>query len=117
MIRLQLLAEAEDGSLKDISQNGELTSLHPSLTSGAAKSYQIQLLELSKQSVQTDVLEIRNHTSATFCFDTSEMSAAIESIARFRRQFAKEFQPKNKGDEVYQIQISFFPITKNKETL
>lgn len=117
LIRLNLLVETEDGSLLDISKDGKFTSLHPSMTSGAARNYQAQLLELSKNSVQADALEIRNHTSATFCFDTSEMPAAIESISRFRRQFAQEFQPQNRGDEVYQIQISFFPLTKNKETI
>lgn len=117
LLRLGLLEEAEDGVLKDISQNGELTSLHPSMSSGASRNYQVQLLDLSKRSVVNDPLEVRNHTSATFCFDSDDLEKAVEKITKFRRSFAKEFQPKNKGNEVYQIQISFFPLTKQTELL
>lgn len=117
LLRLGLLEETPEGSLRDVSENGELTSLHPTMTSGAARNYQIQLLELSKKSVENDPLEIRNHTSATFCFDVADLEKAVEAIAKFRRKFAKDFQPKNEGNEVYQIQISLFPLTKQKELL
>lgn len=117
LLRLKLLEEVEGGVLRDTSQDGELTSLHPSMSSDAARNYQIQLLELSKKSVENDSLNIRNQTSATFCFDTDDFEEAVESITKFRRKFAKDFQPKKKGSEVYQIQISFFPLTKQKELL
>jgi transcriptional regulator with XRE-family HTH domain len=113
LFRLDLLVQDENGRWIDTSENGQLTQIHPGLTSDAARKYQSQLLELSKLALQEISLEKRSHTSAAFCFDVEDLPQAIESIGRFRRQFAEEFQPKNKANEVYQIQISFFPLTKN----
>lgn len=110
LTRLELL-DVTRVPWKDLSENGELTHLAKEMTSIAAKKYQGQLLDLSKKAVQEVPLHRRNHTSATFCFDVADMESAIQRIGEFRRSFAKEFQPSKKGGDVYQIQISFFPLT------
>lgn len=120
LFRLDLLAKTKDGRWQDTSENGRLTQISPGLSSDAARKYQRQLLELSKAALQEVPVENRSHTSAAFCFDTEDLPKAMEAIANFRRKFAEDFQPKKKAREVYQIQISFFPLTKNnpeKETL
>jgi transcriptional regulator with XRE-family HTH domain len=114
LMRLGLLEE-RNGRWIDASENGELTHIAPSLTSSASKKYQCQLLELSKAAVHEIGLERRNHTSATLVFDSVDMDSAIERIKQFRRSFAKEFQPSSGGTDVYQIQISFFPLTIQSE--
>lgn len=116
LLRMQLLKKTPKGKWIDASENGELTHLTPSETSDAARKYQCQLLELSKKAVQEVPLAKRNHTSATLCFDPEDLQLAIAKIAEFRRSFARELQPK-KAKDVYQLQISFFPLTKQKETL
>lgn len=116
LFRLDLLVADKAGRWKDSSENGRLTQIQLGLSSDAARKYQRQLLELSKTALQEVPLSQRNHTSAAFCFDTKDLPRAIESIKTFRRQFAEEFQPKDKAREVYQIQISFFPLTKNSQT-
>ena len=116
--RLKLLKQDKDGRWVDASENGELTHLNPNMTSDAARKYQCQLLELSKRAVQEVALELRNHTSATLCFDPDDLPSAIERITDFRRSFARDFQPKpKKAKEVYQLQISLFPLTQPKENL
>jgi len=120
LFRLDLLAQTPTGRWQDTSENGRLTQISPGLSSDAARKYQRQLLELSMKALQEVPLEKRNHTSAAFCFDTEDLSQAVQAISHFRRKFAEEFQPKKKAREVYQIQISFFPLTKNlqeKESL
>lgn len=112
LFRLGLLERKNDGSWADTSENGTTSHLKPGVTSDAARKYQCQLLDLSKQAVQEGELSRRNHTSATLCFDPSDLPQAIERITEFRRLFASEFQPKTKGKEVYQLQVSFFPLTK-----
>lgn len=116
--RLKLIQQDKDGRWIDASENGELTHLNPNMTSDAARKYQCQLLDLSKRAVQEVALEKRNHTSATLCFDPEDMTSAIQRITDFRRAFARDFQPKQKkGKEVYQLQISFYPLTQQKENL
>jgi transcriptional regulator with XRE-family HTH domain len=115
LFRLGLLERAEDGSWADTSQNNRLTHLVPGVSSDAARKYQSQLLELSKGAVQEIPIDKRNHTSATFCFDPEDLPKATERIREFRRKFANDFQPKKKAKEVYQIQISFFPLTHSIE--
>lgn len=117
LFRLGLLKKKSNGAWYDASDSGELTHLAPDVTSAAARKYQIELLELSKRAVQEVDLKDRNHTSATLCFDTEDMEDAVEAIAAFRRKFAQEFQPRKKAKAVYQLQISFFPLSKTKESL
>lgn len=116
LLRMGLLKTTPKGKWIDASENGELTHLTPAETSDAARKYQCQLLELSQRAVQEVPLAKRNHTSATLCFDPDDLEIAITKIAEFRRAFARELQPK-KAKDVYQLQISFFPLTKQKETL
>lgn len=116
LLRLKLLIKNKDDIWTDASENGELTHLTPSTSSDAARKFQCQLLELSKRSVQETPISRRNHTSMTLSFDPEDLSQAIERIAEFRRSFAREFRPQN-AKEVYQLQISFFPLTKQKEDL
>jgi uncharacterized protein (TIGR02147 family) len=75
----------------------------------------MELLELSKRAVQEIDVKRRNHTSATICFDPADLNDAIEAIAKFRRKFAQDFQPRKKGKTVFQLQISFFPLTKHEK--
>jgi uncharacterized protein (TIGR02147 family) len=116
LFTLGLLEKSKDGKWKDTSADGELSHLHPSLSTDAARQYQIQLLKLSQASVERDDLKVRNHTSATFCFDPEDLPRAIEALTEFRRKFAREFQPQRAkqkaAKEVYQLQISFFPLTR-----
>lgn len=116
LFRLELLKEKPNGTWFDASADGELSHLDPNVSSTAGRRYQIELLELSKRAVQEVDLKERNHTSATLCFDTDDMKDAIEAIAKFRRKFAQEFQPRQKAKAVYQLQISFFPLSKTKES-
>ncbi|WP_413287705.1 TIGR02147 family protein [Bdellovibrio sp. HCB337] len=116
LLRLGLLKQDTKGRWIDASENGELSHLTPEATSDAARKYQVQLLEISKRAVQEIPLAKRNHTSATMCFDPEDLAVAVEAITKFRRGFARDFQPK-KAKDVYQLQISFFPLTKLKENL
>lgn len=116
LLRLGLMKKDAKGRWIDASENGEITHLTPEVSSDAARKYQCQLLEISKRTVQEVPLSKRNHTSATMCFDPEDLKVAIDAITKFRRNFARDFQPK-KAKDVYQLQISFFPLTKQQENL
>lgn len=115
LFRLGLLAQNKNRNWKDTSKDGHLTHLTKSVSSSAAKKYQRQLLELSGNSVYEVDLQKRNHTSMTLRFALKDMQPAIDYISRFRREFAEKFESKIRAEEVYQLQISFFPLTKKVE--
>jgi transcriptional regulator with XRE-family HTH domain len=116
LVRMDLLEIGSDGKWRDLSANGALTHLKPAMSSEAARKYQMQLLELSKKSIEEVDVKKRNHTSATLCFDPQDLERAMNAITVFRRKFATDFQPKQKAKEVYQLQISFFPLSKQIST-
>lgn len=113
LMRLGFLKITTDGKWIDACENGMMTHLKNGVTSEAAKKFQCQILELSKHAVSEVDIKMRSHTSAAFCFDPGDLPLAIERIQEFRRSFAEDFQPKKNPKEVYQIQISFFPLTRN----
>ena len=43
--------------------------------------------------------------------DTTRLPAALELIARFRRELAESLESADGCDEVYQLEISLFPIS------
>jgi uncharacterized protein (TIGR02147 family) len=113
LFRMGFLLKTKRGNWEDSSKDGKLTHISPGITSAAARKHQIQLLDLSKKAVQEVDIQKRNHTSMTMAIHLDDLPAAIERIALFRRQFAEEFQSKRKAEEVYQLQIGLFPLTKS----
>lgn len=113
LFRLGFIKKNPDGTWKDTSENGDLTHIEAGISSQAAREYQRQLLDLSKKAVAEIPISKRNHTSVTISFNSNDMEEAIQDIANFRRQFARKFQRSQMADEVYQMQISFYPLTQS----
>lgn len=112
LFRLKLMITDPRGKWIDNSENGNLSHIHPFQTSDGAKKYQSQILDLSKRAIQEVPIDRRNHTSVTLCFDPADLPVAVEAIKEFRRKFSKTFQPGKKAKEVYQLQVSLFPLTQ-----
>ncbi len=111
LLRVKLLVETPKGQWKEPEETQSLTHLKPMMTSEAAKKYQQQLLDRSKQAVQEIDVQLRSHTSAAFCFRQKDLKKAMARIQEFRRSFSEEFQNQLNALDVYQLQISFFPLT------
>lgn len=109
------LIRIEGGQWRDTT-GGYSTTLDPKATSAAAKTHQKQLLECSRQSIEQDPYDRRNHTNATFAVRLDRLDQAKELIAEFRRSFSRLLASTKDGDEVYTLQISFFPMTNGSQT-
>ncbi len=109
------LLKKVDGSWVETSDEGRLSHLSEGHTSRAKRIYQTQLLDLSRSAVLELELDRRSHTSATLCFDVKDLADAVQEIGAFRRKFAELFQPKLSATDVYQLQISFFPLTTEQK--
>lgn len=79
-------------------------------------NYQKNLLQKSIRSIEGVDVSCRNHTSTVFKFNNQEISKAIELIRRFRRNFSQNLAIKKptgleEHEDVYALQVSFFPAT------
>lgn len=91
--------------------DGFTTHYQKDKTSEAKRRYQKQLLEKSIESLQMDDFEIRDHSSTTMAIDVKDIPKAKEEIKNFRRRLSGVLENTKKPNEVYQLQISFYPIT------
>ena len=111
--RTKMIEKLPDGSWKDLS-GGYSTSLQPGFSNVAAKRYQKQILEKSIQSIESDPLDKRDHTSITMAVSTADIDKAKNLIKKFRRDFSAlmENVTDQDQDQVYQLAIGFFPLSK-----
>lgn len=101
----------EKGRLIDVS--GNMTTVGHNFTSQAQKKLQSQILEQSKQALDNVNYELRSHSALTFACGDDEIEEIKEMIRGWENQLVQYLESKNnKKRHVYQMQYSFFPITK-----
>ncbi|OFZ22654.1 MAG: hypothetical protein A2202_01125 [Bdellovibrionales bacterium RIFOXYA1_FULL_36_14] len=76
------------------------------------KNHTIQTLELAKDSVINDPVEIRDFSTVTMAINLSKIPHAKKMIKNFRKKIAKLLET-GKKEEVYKLSIQLFPLTRN----
>lgn len=110
--RLELLVRNKKGELKIQHQNSS-NILDPDFTTAAQKKYQKSVLEKSMEALETVDRSQRDHTSTTMAIQLKDLPKAKELIKKFRYNLNAFLQRVGSSpDEVYQLQVSFFPLTK-----
>jgi transcriptional regulator with XRE-family HTH domain len=84
-------------------------------TTEARKQYQLQLLEKSRESLLQDDYSIRDHSGITMAINPADIGIAKDEIVEFRKKLSSILEEPKICKEVYQLQISFFPLTKKRE--
>ncbi len=113
MGRLGLL-EVKPNSWTEKEEGADITNISGVASSEGSRKYQRQSLQKSLQAVEEVPVELRDHTSMVMGIDPEDLPEAREMIKEFRRRFTKKLESKKNPKEVYQIQISFFPLTEVK---
>jgi uncharacterized protein (TIGR02147 family) len=108
LIRLGML-QREKGSLKNISGNN--STLGPTATASAYQRQQKQILGKATKAIDEIPFHLRSQTSVTMAIAKDKLPEAIELITKFRRNFAALMQQEKSFDSVYQLSVSFFPLT------
>ena len=112
LLRLELIKRVGPHQYTVASEN-TTNILDPDFTSAAMKKYQKKILQKSLDSIDEVSKEEREHTSVTMAIRKADLKKAKGAMKRFRREMNQYMQRKNfNPDEVYQLQISFFPLTK-----
>ena len=118
--RLQRLnfIQVKEGKFKVLTPNTTWTNTKK--TSDARKKFQKSLLEKSLDAIDHIPFEQRENGSVTVAISTKRLPEFKEKLKEMRKELAIFFQADDEKnlDEVYQLTVSFFPITKieNKKT-
>ena len=72
---------------------------------------QRQILDKAKDAMEKTPIEKREQSSLTMAIDASLLPLAKKKIAKFRRELHDFLQSTQKTNEVYNLSLSFYPVT------
>jgi uncharacterized protein (TIGR02147 family) len=107
LLSLNLLAIDENGKLK--ATFTKITTQNDVTTVGVHQYYK-QVFNLAIDAIQVPV-EKREFQTFSLPINKSTLPLAKTMIRDFRKQFAKAIEQQENGDQVFQMNIQFFPIT------
>ena len=84
-------------------------------TSKAHREQQKQILEGAMAALENVSIERRSQSSVTMAIDSNKLDKAKELIKNFRRELGRLLSESTKLDEVYQLSVSLYPVTKTKK--
>lgn len=117
LARLQRLGfiQMTENKLKTLSPN--TTWSNTQKTSIARKKFQRTLIERSLDAIDHVPFELRENGSVTVAINKSRLPEFKEKIREMRKELADFFQTDDEQnlDEVYQLTVAFFPLTKIKD--
>ena len=109
--RVGLLERDDSGEFYDAT-HGFRTDIREGLTSEAQRRSQIRALEIATAAIRTIPIERRDNTTMTIALNNSDLPKAKQMIKEFRRRFCIDLETNKNLDEVYQLAISFVPLTQ-----
>ncbi len=113
--RLDLLERDSYGRLK-LKHQDTINILDSNFTSVANRKYQKSVLSKSIEAIDIVDRKKRDHTSTTVAINTVDLPQVKDLIQKFRHELNFYLQRKgSKPNEVYQLQVSFFPLSENSK--
>lgn len=110
LIRMGYIQETE-GKYILVEENN--TTIGPEIAVPATRRQQTQFLEMAIQAIHETPIEKRSQTTSTMAIPSDRIGEAKEIITEFRRKMANLMQRPGERDSVYQLTVSFYPLTKN----
>jgi uncharacterized protein (TIGR02147 family) len=93
-----------------------ITTTGNPFTAAAFRKLQAQVLHMALVALEEVPIEERDQTSMTMAIPVSKIPEAKERIKKFRREFCAGLQDNDANrDSVYQLGISFYPLTRSKK--
>jgi len=108
--RIGLIEPVKDGGWNLITD--QVTTLSTPFTYPAFRKYQKQILEQAIEALEEVPIEKRDQSSMVMRFPVKRIQEAKEDLKNFRRSFCAKYENDQTCDEVYQLSLSFFPVTE-----
>ena len=96
-------------------QSGGFIRFNNKKSTNASRTFHKNLIMKSIDSLENDSFEIRNHSGITFPMDPKDIPYAMKRIREFRLSLSDELSEKGKKNEVYNLCIQLFPLTRIQE--
>ncbi len=109
LLRLGLLEMTGTGRWVD--RSGDASATLDGFSLVAIHQFIQRIDKLRSRAMAQVPPSLRDHSSSTFALDTAKLPTIIEMIRRFRRELAGFIGAGEAADEVYQLEISLFPVT------
>ncbi len=98
------------GSLVTVDDSS--SSIQTVQTSQAHRNQQKEILEGAIEAIEKTPIEKRSQSSMTLAVDTENLDKARLLIKKFRRELGRLLSHSENLDEVYQLSVSLYPVTK-----
>lgn len=92
------------------------SSILDTATSKAHRTQQKQILEGAIDALENVPIELRSQSSVTMAIDSAKLEKAKVVIKKFRRDLGRFLSTSLNIDEVYQLSVSLYPVTKTQKT-
>jgi uncharacterized protein (TIGR02147 family) len=112
LIRLGLLEMTERGKWTD--KSGDAVSSVEDFAHLAVQRLAERVKQASSQD-KTNSHEFSYHNSTTVAIDTAKIESVIALFRRFEQELARHLSTVKDPDDIYQIELSLFPITNLKK--
>lgn len=108
LIKLEMLVLNENGVL---TSSGIQYKTSTDIRSTALKNHTLQTMELSKDSLLNDPVDLRDFSTITMAINTDKIAEGKKMIKSFRKKLSKKLESGNKN-EVYKLAIQLFPLSR-----
>ncbi len=112
--RVGLLSRNENGELYDTT-DGFSTDIRDGLTTEGQRKFQQRSLERAIATITQVPLSMRDNTSVIMAINSVDIPQAKQMLKEFRRKFCRQLENNKQLNEVYQLTLSFIPITSGGE--
>lgn len=86
------------------------------ITTAGLQRLQRDVLDISKDKIESCSIDKRYHSTMTMAFDVEDIPKAKNMLRDFRATFCKTLEEAGNLNDVYELQIGFFPLTNlNKQ--
>lgn len=113
LFELEMLVEKEDGSWVE-GKSTDVTNIGEDMSSAGKKAFQKDILKMAETALEEVPYEERSQTSMTFAVDSARLPEAMDLIKEFRRKMSDFMSKGEQQDRVYQLGVSFYPVTQIK---
>jgi transcriptional regulator with XRE-family HTH domain len=110
LIGLGLISVQPDGRWVATAEG--FTNVGDDLHAPALRNLQRQVLEMALAALEEIPVEARDQSSIAMPANRKRLPEAIEKITRFRRELCAFMEQDADRDEVYQLSISLYPLTR-----
>ena len=111
--RLQTLGLIQAAGKNKFKKTHQFLSSSPDLKDAGAQKYHQNVSNLAAELIEKTDVNLREYNGYSLCIKESSLPRAKQLMREFTKKFLKEVEiAPNQGDETYQLNLQFFPITQ-----